>query len=111
LDEILKYQDAVRERLRKLYVNKAELDKDVRRAIWVGFEHEVLHIETLLYMLLQSDKTLPPPHTVIPDFPKIAQKAYASRVPNQWFDIPEQVITIGMDDPEDELDRERHLGW
>ncbi|KAL6901421.1 C-type lectin protein [Trichoderma evansii] len=111
LDDILKYQHAVRERLRKLYANIDQLDKDVRRAIWVGFEHEVLHIETLLYMMLQSDKTIPPPHTVVPDFPKIAQKAYAARVPNQWFDIPEQTITIGMDDPEDELDPQRPLGW
>lgn len=111
LEDILAYQDRVRERLQKLYSNPSEMVGDVRRAIWIGFEHEVLHLETLLYMLLQSDKTLPPPHTVVPDFPKIAQKAYAERVPNQWFDIPEQVITIGMDDPEEESDPERHFGW
>lgn len=111
LEDILKYQDRVRERLRKLYASPDELVGDVRRAVWIGFEHEALHLETLLYMLLQSDKTLPPPHTVVPDFPKMAQKAYAARVPNQWFDVPEQTITIGMDDPEDEHESNRHFGW
>ncbi|KAH6605386.1 hypothetical protein Trco_007093 [Trichoderma cornu-damae] len=113
LEDILTYQDRVRQRLRRLYSDPEQLAGDVRRAVWMGFEHEVLHLETLLYMLLQSDKTLPPPHTAAPDFPLIAQKAYAERVPNQWFDIPEQVVTIGMDDPEDEdePDAARHFGW
>ncbi|KAL6813032.1 C-type lectin protein [Trichoderma sp. SZMC 28013] len=111
LEDILAYQDRVRERLQKMYANPDELVGDVRRAVWIGFEHEVLHLETLLYMLLQSDKTLPPAHTVIPDFPKMAQKAYAQRVANEWFEVPEQTITIGMDDPEDEHDSKRHFGW
>ncbi|KAL7800240.1 C-type lectin protein [Trichoderma ceciliae] len=111
LEEILPYQDRVRERLQKLYSEPHQMVGDVRRAVWIGFEHEALHLETLLYMLLQSDKTLPPSHTIIPDFPQMAQMAYTKRVPNQWFDVPEQVITIGMDDPEDESNPDRHFGW
>ncbi|KAF5018483.1 hypothetical protein F66182_9537 [Fusarium sp. NRRL 66182] len=112
VEEITAYQARVRSRLQNLYKDGADkIPRHIGRAIWVGFEHELMHIETLLYMMLQSDKTLPPPHTVKPDFAKIAQEAYDARVPNQWFDIPEQTITLGLDDPEDGTDPSRHFGW
>ncbi|KAF5583029.1 TAD2-tRNA-specific adenosine deaminase 2 [Fusarium pseudocircinatum] len=112
VQEITTYQDRVRSRLQNLYKNgQDKIPRDIGRAIWVGFEHELMHIETLLYMMLQSDRTLPPPHTVQPDFVKLAQQAYEARVPNQWFDVPEQTITLGMDDPEDGTDNSRHFGW
>ncbi|ROW14517.1 hypothetical protein VPNG_03158 [Cytospora leucostoma] len=111
IEEILAYQEKVRERLRGLYGGSPEdIPRDVGRAIWCGFEHECMHLETLLYMLLQSDKT-PPPHTVWPDFEDSAKKAWAARVPNQWFDVPAQEVTIGMDDPEDGTDVNVHYGW
>ncbi|KAM0236340.1 hypothetical protein ACHAPO_004972 [Fusarium lateritium] len=112
IQEITLYQDRVRSRLQKLYQNgQDKIPREIGRAIWVGFEHELMHIETLLYMMLQSNKTLPPPHTVQPDFAKMAQQAYKARVPNQWFDVPEQTITLGMDDPEDGTDPSCHFGW
>ncbi|CAJ2513787.1 Uu.00g019060.m01.CDS01 [Anthostomella pinea] len=112
VDDILDYQDRVRATLRDQYVNGVgEIPRNVGRAIWVGFEHEAMHMETLLYMMLQSEKTLPPPHTSRPDFEALAREAYASRVDNQWFDIPEQEIKLGLDDPEDVLDSKGHFGW
>ncbi|KAF4446375.1 hypothetical protein F53441_9998 [Fusarium austroafricanum] len=112
VQEITAYQDRVRSRLQNLYKNGPDgIPRSVGRAIWVGFEHELMHIETLLYMMLQSDKTLPPPHTVQPNFAKMAKNAYEARVPNQWFDVPEQTITLGMDDPEDSTDPSCHFGW
>lgn len=112
LNEILTYQDRVRSRLKGLYAGGQEkIPRDVGRAIWVGFEHELMHIETLLYMMLQSSKTLPPPHVQTPDFEKLASKARSERVPNEWFDIPAQEITIGQDDPEDKDDFESHFVW
>lgn len=112
IEEILAYQDRVRERLRGLYGGSPEdIPRDIGRAIWCGFEHECMHLETLLYMLLQSDKTLPPPHTVRPDFENLANKARAARVPNQWFDVPAQEVTIGMDDPDNGTDVNVHYGW
>jgi formylglycine-generating enzyme required for sulfatase activity len=83
----------------------------VGRAIWLGFEHEIMHLETLLYMMLQSPKTLLPPHTARPDFEKMAEEASAVRVQNEWFDVPAQTITIGLDDPEDGDDLTLHFGW
>jgi len=69
-----------------------------------------MHLETLLYMLLQSDKTLPPTAN-IPDFQAMARTAKAARVPNKWFQIPEQTISVGLDDPEDNSGGDRHFGW
>ncbi|KAK3955448.1 C-type lectin protein [Pseudoneurospora amorphoporcata] len=112
VEEILTYQETVRSRLRGLYAGGIEnIPRNVGRAIWVGFEHELMHIETLLYMMLQSDKTLPPTHIPRPDFEKLARKAESERVPSQWFEIPAQEITIGLDDPEDGTDVNTHYGW
>ncbi|KFH42389.1 hypothetical protein ACRE_068860 [Hapsidospora chrysogenum ATCC 11550] len=115
LDDILAYQDRVRARLTELYRGAGggqdAISRHVGRAIWLGFEHELMHLETLLYMMLQSPKTLPPPHTVRPDFEKMAEEASAVRVQNEWFDVPAQTITVGLDDPEDGDDPTRHFGW
>jgi len=112
VDEILVFQDRVRERLRGLYKNgTSKIPRDIGRAIWVGYEHEAMHLETLLYMMLQSDKTLPPPIADSPNFEKLAAKAKASRVPSKWHDIPAQTISIGMDDPESALDITNPYGW
>jgi len=112
VEDILAHQNRVRSRLRGLYADGQDsIPRHVGRAIWVGFEHELMHIETLLYMMLQSGKTLPPPHIQSPDFKQLAARASAERVPNQWFDIPAQNITVGLDDPEDGVDPRLHYGW
>ncbi|CAK7266931.1 Ergothioneine biosynthesis protein 1 [Sporothrix epigloea] len=121
LDDILVYQERVRQRVRTLYTvngidkkitkSHAPVVRPVAQAIWVGFEHELMHLETLLYMMLQSDKTLPPPNVPCPDFASMADEAQAARVANQWFDVPAQDITVGMDDPEDGTDPTRNFGW
>jgi L-histidine Nalpha-methyltransferase / hercynylcysteine S-oxide synthase len=62
LEEILGFQKRVRDRVRILYKSgQAYDDMWTGRALWLGFEHEIMHMETLLYMLIQSEKTLPPP--------------------------------------------------
>lgn len=112
VEEILEYQARVRQRLRSLYDNGADkIPRNVARAIWVSFEHEAMHLETLLYMLLQSEKTLPPPDVMKPDFEAMSNKARTARVENQWFDVPAQNVIIGMDDPEDAVDPVCHFGW
>ncbi|PQE03839.1 hypothetical protein CJF30_00006539 [Rutstroemia sp. NJR-2017a BBW] len=108
LEEILSYQQNVRAKVEKLYTRN-DIPRSLGRALWIGFEHEAQHLETLLYMLLQSDKTIPP--TPRPDFETMAKKAKAERVSNDWFKIPEQTITIGLQDPEDNSGPDRHFGW
>lgn len=112
VDQILAYQRRVRSRLQKLYAEGLDnIPRHVGRAVWAGFEHELMHLETLLYMMLQSDKTLPPAHVPVPDFENLAATARSERVPNEWFDIPAQEITIGLDDPEDGTDTDLTYGW
>lgn len=112
VEEILQYQDTVRARLAELYsAGQENIARNIGRAIWIGFEHEIMHIETLLYMMVQSDKTQPPPQTTLPDFEALAKKAANERVENEWFTVPEQQITVGLDDPEEVLDSDGHFGW
>jgi hypothetical protein len=112
-EDILAYEKRVRGRLLALYKNgdQESIPRHIGRAVWIGFEHEVMHLETLLYMMLQSDKTLPPPKLPRPDFEGLAREAMLNRVPNQWFDVPAQTIRIGMNDPEDGSDTDVDFGW
>jgi hypothetical protein len=112
VEEILAYQKTVRRRVRALYDSEIEAGpRNVGRAIWVGFEHEIMHLETLLYMMLQSEKTLPPPNTQLPDWKKLAEKARSAAVPNEWFNVPAQEITVGFDEPDDATDVSLNYGW
>jgi hypothetical protein len=109
LDEILEYQDKVRAKVEALCTSD-KIPRPVGRALWIGFEHEIMHLETLLYMLLQSNKTRPPKE-IRPDFEGDSKAAAAARVRNEWFQIPSQEITIGLDDPEDNSGPDHHFGW
>lgn len=111
VQEILNYQIRVRDRVREQYKGLDTNDRRVGRALWIGFEHEIMHLETLLYMLLQSDKTLPPPGKFHADFEAMAHDAKLGSVPNEWFTIPESQITLGLDDPENDDGPDRYFGW
>ncbi|KAI5239406.1 hypothetical protein E4T43_06782 [Aureobasidium subglaciale] len=110
--EILDFQSKVRIRVKKLYASgQAVKDRAVSRAMWLSYEHEIMHLETLLYMLIQSEKTMAPPTTVMPDFEALANQARQGAVENQWFDIPEQKVEIGIEDPDDNSGPEHFFGW
>ncbi|KAI9679296.1 MAG: hypothetical protein M1817_005316 [Caeruleum heppii] len=112
VDEILDFQERVRGRVRKLYQDSAvEKLPKLGRALWLGFEHECMHLETLLYMLVQNDKSLPPPGTGVPDFEGMSRQAAASEVPNEWVTIPSCHLTIGMDDSENGDGVHGYHGW
>jgi EasF-like predicted methyltransferase len=112
LEDVLKFQSEVREKTDALYAsNTTDTNPRVARAMWIGFEHEAMHLETLLYMLIQSENVLPPPGTVAPDFEALAKQSSAQAVPNEWFTIPESDITIGLEDPETPSGPKRYFGW
>lgn len=69
-----------------------------------------LHLETFLYMLLQSDRVLPPPESV-PDFESLANKAVHERVENQWIKVPASRVTHGFSDPENDRGPNRFFAW
>jgi L-histidine Nalpha-methyltransferase / hercynylcysteine S-oxide synthase len=79
--------------------------------MWLSFEHEIMHLETYLYMLLQSTKALPPQGIQKPDFEELDAKAELASVPNQWFRIPKKEFKIGLEDPENDLGPDRYFGW
>ncbi|KAF3003670.1 hypothetical protein E8E13_008496 [Curvularia kusanoi] len=112
LDEILTHQKTIRERVESLYESRAAArNHRVARAMWLGFEHEAMHLETLLYMLVQSDKVLPPPGTTIPDFVALAKRSAANAVENEWFTIPQTDLSIGLEDPDSDSTTKRYFGW
>jgi L-histidine Nalpha-methyltransferase / hercynylcysteine S-oxide synthase len=107
---MLEYQARVRERIRQL-TNTADSDRKVGRALWLAFEHEAMHLETFLYMLLQSERILPPPGRAAPDFKSLAAEARRNRVANKWHSVPASTVTLGLDDPENDLGPDRFFGW
>lgn len=74
------------------------------------YETLAMHLETLLYMLVQSDKIRPPPGE-IPKFAALAEQAKRNRTTNEWFDLPASRIAIGLDDPENDHGPQRYFGW
>ncbi|OGM51004.1 hypothetical protein ABOM_000276 [Aspergillus bombycis] len=111
LEEILDYRERVNERITALYNDPdAMSNRTIKRALWIGFEHEGLHLETFLYLTVQSPSVLPPPGPT-PDFEAMAKKAFSERVQNQWFGIPDQTFTIGFDDPESDEGPNRFFAW
>jgi L-histidine Nalpha-methyltransferase / hercynylcysteine S-oxide synthase len=79
--------------------------------LWLAFEHEAMHLETYLYMLLQHPKILPPAGSDRPDFRQIAEEAETKAVTNEWFEVPQSTIKIGLDDAENDLGPDRYFGW
>lgn len=112
VQDILRFQRAVRDRVRKLYESGiSQINRRVGRALWIGYEHEIMHLETLLYMLIQSEKILPPPGTVVPDFEALTRESSMHAIPNEWFIIPETDIVLGLHDPETDSGPDRYFGW
>ncbi|KAI9893191.1 MAG: hypothetical protein M1814_000739 [Vezdaea aestivalis] len=111
LKDILVFQQKVRERVARLCTSDTSLtNPEVERALWLGFEHEAMHLETLLYMLVQGE-VRPPSGPVRPDFSELAKDAKLRSVENEWFNIPETTVDVGLDDPDDQPDPPRYFGW
>ena len=56
-----------------------------------------MHLETYLYMLLQSDHVLPPPGPC-PNFQSLALESRANAVGESWITVPSRSVTIGQHD-------------
>ncbi|CAG8500498.1 10376_t:CDS:2 [Cetraspora pellucida] len=99
LSSILEYQDKVRQRLLRVYdtFKDKQIPRSLGRVLWMSFEHEAMHLETFLYMLVQFDDPLPPKGVVIPNFRPSIHKASDAKL----ITIPTQTITLGHDDNED----------
>ena len=112
LQEILNYSDRVRARIvENISSGQAYSDRKLGRGLWLAYEHEAMHLETFIYMLLQSEKVLPPPGQIVPDFRTLASQAKARRVENRWQRVPATKVKVGLDDPENDMGPDRYFGW
>lgn len=90
---------------------RALSDRRLARGYWLAYEHEAMHLETFLYMLIQSSRVLPPPGSPKPDFEKLALVAAKQRSHNEWHRIAESNVVFGLDDPENDDGPDRYFGW
>jgi len=109
LNSILQFRSRVRARLSKLYddfdTGKQTLTRKVGRVLFMTFEHEALHAETLLYMLLQraGSGTVPPPGFAVPDWNSLATSwKYLPPVTEESVVLGPAVIELGHDDAEED---------
>jgi L-histidine Nalpha-methyltransferase / hercynylcysteine S-oxide synthase len=106
---IIEFQSRVRKRLFQIYddidAGKRTLTRHVGRVLFMTYEHEALHLETLLYMLLQRSGTgtIPPPGFIPPNWESLAEGWDEAPLPKESSVIlgPE-TVTIGHDDFEEE---------
>lgn len=112
LEEMLDYQARVRGRIiDALTSGQASTGRKLARSLWLAFEHEAMHLETFLYMLLQSERVLPPPGHVVPDFAAMALQASRDRSTNSWHKVPSTEFVVGLDGPEDDDRPDRYFSW
>jgi len=123
LTTILNFRDAVRARLMKVYDDfdsgKILLTRKAGRYLFIALEHEALHTETLLYMLLQraGTGTIPPPGFAVPPWASLkASWDLISPPRSATVTLGPSTVTLGHYDPEigdeSEMDIENHeFGW
>jgi formylglycine-generating enzyme required for sulfatase activity len=68
-----------------------------------------MHLETFLYMLLQSEKTIPPPGP-LPDFKALSEAAHPP-TENAWIKVPTRKVRVGLVEEENQLRAKGYFGW
>lgn len=130
VDEIIMYRDRVRSRLTALYKDhllskdQTQIDRRLARTMGMVYEHEAMHLETLLYMCAQipPGKLSPAPHFTQPDWEVLARQwdiqVAEERRPMRALvtTFPSSTITIGHDDHDWEdqsiaYDPQHTFGW
>ena len=69
-----------------------------------------MHLETFLYILLQSDQVRAP-EGIKPDFQALAADARKNAGPSRWIDIPASTIKIGREDAYDDYTPGHFFSW
>ncbi|KAF9439307.1 hypothetical protein BGZ76_003837 [Entomortierella beljakovae] len=130
IEEIIDFRNRARERLLKV-LNDTEaypMTRRLARVLFMTFEHEVMHLETLVYMMVQSPNTLPPPSLPSPwgynediSTPSNTNTRIlpsALWIPIDPSTIDHAALSLGHDDPESsdflegkKFDTKSTLGW
>lgn len=118
LNEILRFTADVRRKVAAMYDHTGRLKDitpDLPRAMWLAFEHETFHLETYLYMMLQSGDVQPPPGVPRPDFVGLRDTEKAGgrlEEKDSWLEVPDTIIDVGIDDPEGNVNTPLcYFGW
>jgi tRNA-specific adenosine deaminase 2 len=109
LAELLAYKNKVQERVKSIYHEIADgtrkLDRRAARLFWLTLEHKALHLETLLYMLMQSPKTRKPDGFIEPDWEILArhwdqqdERQGGERAREQLLNFKASYVTLGHED-------------
>jgi len=119
--EIHQFQVRVRARLLKLYDDiksaKITMTRKIARVLFMTFEHEAEHAETLLYMLLQraGTGTVPPPGFAVPPWSSLATTWDSARpLEAETVTLGPALVSLGHDDAEAgdaSLDVDHEFGW
>ncbi|KAJ3731182.1 DUF323 domain-containing protein [Lentinula guzmanii] len=115
LNSILQFRSRVRARLLQLYDDfgsgKLTLTRKMGRVLFMTFEHEAFHAETLLYMLLQraGTGTVPPPGFAVPEWNSlVASWKYIPPPVEDTVTLGPAMVELGHDDAEGEDELENH---
>lgn len=121
---ILEFQTKVRKRLLSLYddikVGKVTVTRKLARVLFMTLEHEAMHAETLLYMLLQraGSGTIPPPGFAPPAWESLAAGWNAAPKPaDPTVILGPASVALGHDDDEScdqsviDNVRDHEFGW
>ncbi|THU80951.1 hypothetical protein K435DRAFT_972551 [Dendrothele bispora CBS 962.96] len=123
LSAILQFKARVRSRLLQIYddvdTGKRTLTRKMGRVLWMTYEHEAMHAETLLYMLMQraGSGTLPPPGFAVPEWTSLASYWDSLPVPDEsTVTLGPAKVVLGHDDNESEDDvasnvKNHEFGW
>ncbi|CAJ0625953.1 12399_t:CDS:2 [Entrophospora sp. SA101] len=115
IDKVIDFRDKVRKRLVSVYEQvhegKITMKRSLGRVLSMVFEHEAMHLETVLYMLIQSSSTLQPKGVVIPKWKEASTPAPEPKLTT----VPRQTITLGHDNDEykddEQYDLCKEFGW
>lgn len=78
------------------------LTRHIGRVLFMTFEHEAMHAETLLYMLIQSKSTRPPTAVATPQWDILAKSWANEAIPNKVLTIEGGTVELGHHDLESE---------
>jgi formylglycine-generating enzyme required for sulfatase activity len=106
--EVLAFRDRVRARVRGIYddieAGTTAFSRHVGRVLFMTFEHEAMHAETLLYMLIQSPLTRAPTSVATPQWDALARRWAQEKKDNKVLFISGGTIAMGHNDLEAEDD-------
>lgn len=104
VDEVIAFRDRVRRRLRGIYeqldTGKMAFTRHIGRVLFMVYEHEAMHAETLLYMLQQSATTRHPSACSPPQWAALAEVWKSQQQENKVILVSGAEVSLGHIDSE-----------